>query len=162
MVRHPLQIGENIVQHGAGGNGADAPLQAPDVPGAQLLCQLIHRLLQRFHLLGGGGVVCGKGGQGCVRRVGYGGEQHTQLAPGRGGQGELFLMQGLGGLLEVQGVVADALEVPDGVEQAGDGAAVLLGDAVLGEGHQIVAEAVLVGVQQRLRLLDLPGPLGRV
>ncbi len=62
-----------------------------------------------------------------------------------------------GGLLDVQGVVPDALEVPHGVEQAGDGVDVLHGQAMLGNLHQVAAETVFVDIQlvlvlQKLRL----------
>ena len=69
-------------------------------------------------------------------------------------------MKLLGGLLKVQGMVADALEVADGVEQAGDGAAYRRhGGAVLGDLDQIAAQPVLIDVQLVLigQDLRLPG-----
>lgn len=56
-------------------------------------------------------------------------------------------MKLLGRLLEIQNVIADALKVADGVEQAGDGSVIVGGGAVLGDLHQITAQTVFVDVQ---------------
>ena len=56
--------------------------------------------------------------------------QNGQLLPGRVGKAELLVVQLLGGLLKIQNVVADALKVADGVEQAGDGVVIVGGGAV--------------------------------
>ena len=68
-------------------------------------------------------------------------------------------MQLLGGLLKIQNVVADALKVADGVEQAGDGVVIVGGGAVLGDLDQIAAQPVLIDVQLVLvgKDLLLPG-----
>ena len=55
----------------------------------------------------------------------------------------------------IDGVVADALEVADGVEQAGDRTDVRHGHAVLGDVHQIAAQPVLISVQLVLIFQDL-------
>lgn len=67
-------------------------------------------------------------------------------------------MKLLGGFLQVQSVVTDALKVPDGVKQAGDGAHVGGGGAVLGDLDQIAAQTVLIGVQLVLVGQDLLSP----
>ena len=72
---------------------------------------------------------------------------------------QLLVLQLPGGVLDIDGVVSDALEVTDGMEQAGNGADVRHGHAVLGDLYQIAAQPVLVGVQLVLIFKDLGLPL---
>lgn len=94
---------------------------------SDLLNQLVDGLLQGFHPAGGLHVRCLEAADGQVQDVIQRGEQHLQLFPGAVREPELLVVELLGGLLDVHGMVADPLEVPDGVEQAGNRAHVLHG-----------------------------------
>ena len=50
-----------------------------------------------------------------VQQILQQGGQHIHLFPGNGGEGQLLFMKLLGGFLQVQSVVTDALKVPDGL-----------------------------------------------
>ena len=166
VVGYPLQIRQQVAEDKAQLHGALPALEPVDVPGPNLVGELVDGLLQGLHRLGGGGVVrleaVHRGGE----DVRQGPLQHPELRLRRAGEAEALFMELPGGLLDVQGVVADALEVPDGVEEAGDGVDVLHGEAVLGNLNQIAAEAVLVQVQLvlvfqklRLQISVIPGQL---
>jgi len=129
---------------------------------SDLLNQLVDGLLQGFHPAGGLHVRCLEAADGQVQDVIQRGEQHLQLFPGAVREPELLVVELLGGLLDVHGMVADPLEVPDGVEQAGNRAHILHGQPVLGDLHQVAAEPVLVNVQLVLVLQDLGLPLPAV
>ena len=122
---------------------------------ADLLREKVHSLLQRFHLPSHLGIVRLEAAQGAVQQILQQGGQHIHLFPGNGGEGQLLFMKLLGGFLQVQSMVADALKVSDGVKQAGDGAHIGGGGAVLRDLDQIAAQTVLIGVQLVLVGQDL-------
>ena len=114
---------------------------------ADLVGQAVHGFLQRLYLLGGDGVILPEAGEGGVQNVLHQVGQNAQFLPGGVGKAELLVVQLLGGLLKIQNVVADALEVADGVEQAGDGVVIVGRSAVLGDLDQIAAQPVLIDIQ---------------
>ena len=101
VVADTLEIVQQIVEHKAQLDGALAGLQAADVAAADLVGQAVHGLLQRFHLLGGDGVILPEAGEGGVQNVLHQVGQNAQLLPGRVGKAELLVMQLLGGLLKI-------------------------------------------------------------
>ena len=155
MVAHTLGIVQQIVEDEAELDGALAALEPPDVTAADLLREKVHSLLQRFHLPSHLGIVRLEAAQGAVQQILQQGGQHIHLFPGNGGEGQLLFMKLLGGFLQVQSMVADALKVSDGVKQAGDGAHIGGGGAVLRDLDQIAAQTVLIGVQLVLVGQDL-------
>ena len=66
VVADTLEIVQQIVEHKAQLDGALAGLQAADVAAADLVGQAVHGLLQRFHLLGGDGVILPEAREGGV------------------------------------------------------------------------------------------------
>ena len=155
VVGYPLQVRQQIAQDKAQLHGTLSALEPVDMPGPNLVGEPVDGLLQGLHQLGGGGVV----GPEAVHRSGedflQGPFQHLELRLRRAGEAEALLVELPGGFLDVQGVVPDALKVPDGVEQPGHRVDVLHGEAVLGNLHQVTAEAVLVDIQLVLILQEL-------
>ena len=158
VVGDALEVGQQVVQDKAQLDGALPGLQPADMAHPDLLDQLVNGLLQRLHLFRSHGVIGGERGERQIHDIVQRGQQDPQLLAGGVGKTEAFLVQLQSGFLEVQSVVADALEVADGMEQTGDGADVAHGHAVLGDLHQIVAQTVLVDIQLVLISRDLSPP----
>ena len=69
-------------------------------------------------------------------------------------------MDFLGGFIDVAGMVADALEVADGVQQHADFVAVLLGQIPSGELDQIGADLVFIRINDIFVLFHAVGAFG--
>ncbi len=127
---------------------------APD-----LRFEVIHHLFQRLHQLRSLHVVANKTGDRQLEYFRYGVDDHLQVGVGLVGKTQLFIIHLLRGFRDVHGVVADALEVADAVEQFGDIQAVAEGQAPAAQLYQIGAQLVLVEVHPGFHLLDFGGKL---
>ena len=95
-------------------------LHAQDVAGAQLLLQIVDDLLQRLHLPRQRHVSSRKASDDMVRiSVHGGGEDVTARGVAASLKRKLLVPQLLGRFQHVHGVVGDALEVADGLQQLG-------------------------------------------
>ena len=112
--------------------------------------QHINDLLQGLHLSGKGQVIAREGPGGHLQDLPQGGEKGMELLLGRAGEEDILFRHLLGGLQDVHRVVADALEVADGVQLLGDVPAVLVGEGLAAQLYQQSAQLVLVLVQMVL------------
>ena len=119
--------------------------------------QLVHDGLHRLHLAGQMQVVLAEGVGGAVQHILYGILKHLQLLAGVGGEVDLFGVHLLRGFQKVHGMVTDALEIADGMEQGVHALAVCVVQLTAGELDQIGAECVLVLVHLALLVPDLLG-----
>ena len=158
VVGDTLQVCQVVVEDEAHLDGALTALQAQDVAGADLLDETVDGFFQSFHTAGLIHIVGVVGGEGAVHDLVDGGADHLQLGLGGVGELELLLVELTGVVLEVHAVVADTLEVADGVENTGNHTDIVGGSALLGDMHQVTAQAVLIDVQLVLVFGDLGLP----
>ena len=134
-------------------------LETLDVAGLHVGAQVVHHLLHGLHLPGPLAVVVGEALGGFLGDGGDGLGQHVQLGLGVAGELIVLVVHPLGGDLDALGVVADALQIADGVQQQGHGPAVIHRQGLGGQLHQVGANLVLVLVQLILHLAHQLGVL---
>ena len=143
MVGHTLHVGENVQQHDTGVDGAFALFQTLNVLIADGGCHLVHYLLQRLDALGQVSIIVIEG----VHRHGQnlldGGVQLIQLALSSFRECRLALQR----VYDVGRMVANTLQIADGVQQLRNLTAVGGGQFAQGQTHQIGTQFILVGVQ---------------
>lgn len=105
-------------------------------------------LLQRLHAGGLLDVVGHEGGNGDGQDLPQGGLHDLQLPQGGGGEHHVLVVYLLGRFRDVQGMVGDALEVGNGVEELADLLALGAGEGAAGDLHEIGAQLVLVAVDK--------------
>ena len=130
VVRYTLVVIQQISQNETALDGTGTLLQTADVIGADLGNQTVDDLLQRLYLGSQFGAVAVIGTGGEVEDLLQGVGEHLDLLLGLGREGDLLVVQLLGHLGQVAGVVAQTLEVADGVEDLGDDLAVLIGETL--------------------------------
>ena len=157
VVGNALVAGEQVIQHEAVLDGAGAGLQAGDVPRLDLPHQTVHHLLQRLDLARRVAVGMLEGVHGAVHDVLHGGLQHAQIVQSLLAELDALVPNLLGGLDEVDGMVADAFKIVDGVQQRVDAAQVLMGQPLAGQLDQIGAQNVLVMIHRVLLAEHLVG-----
>ena len=146
VVGHPLVVGQQVVKDKALAELADAPLEAVHMVELHLVAQGVDQLLQRLDAVGQLQVVGGEGRDGVVGDLLHGGEHGLKLPLGPLGEDDAFLVDLLGALGDVHGVVADALHVADGVEELGHVQVLLLGQLFTRQFDEVGAELILVFV----------------
>ena len=159
VVRHPLIVGQQVVEDKALVQGAHALLQAVHMVQLHLVAQAVHDLLQRLHPGGGLQVAGDEGPDGQVQDLGDGLLQGPKLPLGLRGEHHAFGVDLPGGVADVQGVVGNALKVGDGVQILGHLLALPLGQLLAGDLHQIGAQPVLVAVDGVFGILHCPAAL---
>ena len=157
VVADALVVGQQVFQHEAILDGAAAGLQAGDVPCLDGTHQLVHDGLQRFDLACQMQVILAEGVSGAVQHVLHGVLKHLQLFAGVGGKVDLLGVHLLCGFQKVHGMVADALEIADGVEQSIHALAVRMVQLTAGQLDQIGAESIFVLVNFALLIPDFLG-----
>ena len=154
VVGDALHIVQHIQEHHAGINGADAILQALDVAVAELLHQNVDDLFQRLHLTGQRDVIVLKGIVGTGQDLLQRGIQQFQLVLGNVAEGGFFLVELHSLFLNVHGVVADALELGDKVQQLGHGMALVISQLLIGHLNKVIGDGHLHAVDEVLPHLD--------
>ena len=157
VVTHPLQRGEQIRPDKAALDAARSLLHPQNVMHPELFLQVINNLFQGFHLVGFFQVVLPEGGErqrhNFVHRPG----QHRQFMLSGVGEVQMLLLQLLSRLHQVQGMVTNALEIIQGLEEHGGFAAVSVADFQGAEFHQVGAQDILVVVGAVFLLPNLLG-----
>ena len=119
MVGDTLGVVQHIKEHHAGVDGADAVLQAADVLVAQALHHHINDLLQRLYLCSLLDIIIFKGivrqRQNALQSI----VQQLQFLFGALAEAGFLIVQLLGLFHDVHGIVANALELGDKVQQLG-------------------------------------------
>ena len=128
-----------------------------DVPCLMAAHQLVHDGLQRFDLACQMQVILAEGVSGAVQHVLHGVLKHLQLFAGVGGEVDLLGVHLLCGFQKVHGMVADALEIADGVEQGIHALAVRMVQLTAGKLDEIGAESIFVLVNFALLIPDFLG-----
>ena len=146
VVRYPLVAGEQVLQNEPCLQRAGTLAQPDNVPLPHLDAQGIDDLLQRLHGPGAIRIVRSEDGDGQIQNVADGLAVDGQLLPAVLGQGQSFVAQLLGGFGHIDGVVRDALEVIDAVQQDGQRPAVCFAQVLAGELDEIGAQSVFVAV----------------
>ena len=159
VVRHPLIVGEQIVEHEALTQGAYALLQAVHMVQLQLVAQAVDDLLQRLYPAGGGQIPLHKGVDGEVEDLGDGILHDLQLPAGLLREGHALAVDLLRHLGDVQGVVGDALEVGDGMQVLGYLLTLTGGEFLTGDLHEVGTQPVLIAVHGGLCLRHGPDAL---
>ena len=154
VVGDALHIVQHIQEHHAGINGADAILQALDVAVAELLHQNVDDLFQRLHLTGQRDVIVLKGIVGAGQDLLQRGIQQLQFVLGNVAEGGLFLVELHSLFLNVHGVVADALELGDKVQQLGHGVALVVAQLLVSHLDEVVGDLHLHPVDEVLPHID--------
>ena len=153
MVGDTLAVGEQVVERKAVVQRADAVLQTVDVVHLQLVAEVVDQFLQRLHAVGQINVVVHERVNGDGQDLRHGGDHHAQLARALRREMQLFVMHFLGGLGDVQRVVADALEVTDGMQILGHVGGLVRVELLARDLDEVGAELVLVMVDGILHLL---------
>ena len=115
-----------------------------------LVAEDVDPLLQRFHAIGHGQILAGEGVHRELKDLAQRPGQYLELPQRPGGKDDLLLMDLPRGLRDVHGVVADPLEVGEGVQVGGDALVLLFVELVGVELDKIGAELVLVEIDQVL------------
>ena len=157
MVAYTLVVGQQIVQHKTVLNRAAAGLQAGNVPRLDGAHQLVDHGLQRLHLGSKVQIPLAEGIGGAAQGVLHRILQHLQLLLCILGEVNLLLVHLLGGFQKVDGMVADALKITDGVQQGVHALAVGVVQFPAGQLDQISAQCVLVPVHPALLVPHLLG-----
>ena len=150
VVGGTLQIRQQVCPHKARLDAALAFPHPQDVTGTQLLLQQIHHLFQRLH---GGCRLCIPPAEGICRPVQdllHGSLQHLQIRLGGLAEGQPLVLQLLGRFHDVHGVVGNALEVPDGLQQFRGVLTVRRRQGLAAELHQIGSQNVLIVIRDLL------------
>ena len=157
VVGDTLVVGQQIIQHKAVLDGADTGLQAGNVAGLDLAHETVHDLLKRFDLAGGVDITFLERIDRAVDDILHGGFEHAEVAEGFLAELDGLVADLLGRFNKVDGVVGNALEIADGVQQGVD-RAVILSRKVLGaEFDEVGAQHVLVMVDGIFLASDLIG-----
>ena len=154
VVGHALVVGQEVVEHKALVQGTGTGLETVHMVGLHLIAQTVDDLLQRLHAGGLLDVVGHEGGNGDGQDLPQGRLHDLQLPQGGGGEHHVLVVYLLGRFRDVQGMVGDALEVGNGVEELADLLALGAGEGAAGDLHEIGAQLVLVAVDKGLRLAD--------
>ena len=154
VVGDALHVVQHVQEHHAGVDGAHAVLQAADVLVAQALHHHVDHLFQRLHLHGLLGVVALKGLAGHGQDALHGLFQQDEFLLGALGEGGLLLVQLLGLFHDVHGIVADALELGDKVQQLGHGMALVIAQLLIGHLNKVIGDGHLHAVDEVLPHLD--------
>ena len=154
VVRDALRIVQHIEEDNAGIDGTDAILQALDVLVAELFHHDVDDLFQRLHLTGQGEVVVLEGVVGQVKDALHGAGEELELLLGVVTEGGFLLVQLLGFLHDVHGVVADALVLGDEVQQLGHGMALVIAQLLIGHLDEVVGDLDLHPVDEVLTDVD--------
>ena len=154
MVGDTLGVVQHIQEHHAGVDGADAVLQAADVLVAQALHHHINDLLQRLHLCSLLGIIVFKGLVRQSQNTLQCGVQQLQFLFGALAEAGLLVVQLLGLFHDVHGIVANALELGDKVQQLGHRVALVVAQLLIGQLDQIVGDLHLHAVDQVLAHLN--------
>ena len=143
---YTTQDGEVVISSVMPGQPAEtAGLQAGDVPCLDGTHQLVHDGLQRFDLACQMQVILAEGVGGAVQHVLHGVLKHLQLFAGVGGEVDLLGVHLLCGFQKVHGMVADALEIADGVEQSIHALAVRMVQLTAGQLDEVSTKAHCFG-----------------
>ena len=157
MVTGALQVGQRIHEQQTGGDGAGAVLQTLGVTVAEQTNHIIDDLLQRLDGLGQLGVILGQSLDGGGEDIVHGGGQNIQLLDGLLGEAGILGMHLLADLLQVGGIVTDALEAGDGLQQHIQLAVVGIRLHRLAQTDQEVVSLVAELIQSQLILGNLGG-----
>lgn len=155
VVGDTLVVVEDVGEDEAHLDRAAAALQARDVVCLDRAGELVDDLLERFHAEGVLEVVLGVALGGHREDLVDGVREHAKFLGRLSGEAQTLLADLLGSLVEVDRVVAQALEVADGVEHFRDDAAVVIGDGHGGKVHEVAAELVLVHIEFIFHAKDL-------
>ena len=155
VVAHPFQRGQQVRPDKTGFNTTAALLHPQNVVDAHFLLQIVNDLLQRLHPVGLFQIVVPERPEGHVHDLLHSPQKNGQLMTGGVGQRQILTFQLLGGLQNVQSVVADPLKIAEGFEEHGGFAAVAFADFQGAELDEVGAEDVLVMIG-----LALPFPHG--
>ena len=154
VVGDTLSIVQYIEEHHAGVDGANAVLQAADVLVAQALHHHINDLFQRLHLCSLLGIIVFKGLVRQNQNALQCGVQQLQFLFGALAEAGFLVVQFLGLFHDVHGIVADALELGDKVQQLGHCVALVIAQLLIGQFDQVVGDLHLHTVDQVLAHLD--------
>ena len=160
VVAGTLQMGQGVHEQQAGGDGAGAVLQALGVAVPQQPDHVVDDLLQRLDGLGQLRVVVAEDLDGGGQDLGDGTGQNLQLPDGLLGEGAALGAELLADLLEIGGIVADALEGGDGLQQHIQVAVIALALDHLAQTDQELVGGVAELIQGSLLLGDLLGEGG--
>ena len=155
VVGDALVVVENVGEDEAHLDRTAAALQARDVVCLDRAGELVDDLLKRFYTEGVLDVVLGVALGGHREDLVDGVGEHAEFLGCLSGEAQALLADLLGGLVEVDGVVAQALEVADGVEHFRDDSSVVVGDGLRGKVDEVAAELVLVHVELIFHAKDL-------
>ena len=155
MVGDALVVGQQIVQHKAVLDAARARLQTHNVAALDLAHQTVHDFLQRLDLFCRIDVVFLESVHRAVYDILHGGFQNAEVVEGFLAELYRFIADFLSGLDEVDGVVADALKVADGVQQRVDGAVIILREVLGAQFDKVGTQHVLVVVHGIFLARDL-------
>ena len=147
MVRNALVVVQDIHQDKAQLDGAAAFLQTAHVIVLDGIGQAVDDLFQRFYLCGQCQIVVDISGGADSQDLANGRRHNRQLCGSFIREGDALLVGFFCSLHQVYSVVAHTLKVVDGVQHAGNSAAVSLGQGLRGQLHQIGAQLVFVIVQ---------------
>ena len=162
VVAHPFQRGQQVRPDKSGLNAAAALLHPQNVVDAHFFLQIVNDLLQRLHPVGLFQIVVPERPEGHVHDLLHSPQKNVQLMTGGVGKRQILAFQLLGGLQNVQSVVADPLKIAEGFEEHGGLAAVAFADFQGAELDEIRAEDVLVMIGLALPFPNGLGKLRRV
>ena len=154
VVGGALEIGQEIRPDEACLDAAIALLHPENVARAHLLLEQIDDLLERLDLRGDGDIAGGECPQRKRENFTEGICKRLKFALGAVGEGKLLIAQFLGGSEDVDGVVGDALEVADRLEQLRRLLALIFAQLLCAEPDQIGAEDILIVVARAFILLN--------
>ena len=157
MVADALVVGEQVFKHKAVFDGAAARLQTGHMPRLDGTHQLIHNGLHGFDFPSKVQVVFAEGVGGAAQHILHRTFQHLQLLAGVLGKFNILGVDFLGRAQQIHGVIADALEIADGVEQGVHALAVGVAQLPAGQLDEVGAEGILVLVHLLLLIPDLLG-----
>ena len=154
MVGDTLVVGQKIVEDEALAERAQALLQAVNMVELQLVAEVVDQLLERLNAGRQLQIVIDKGTDGRGQDLRQRSLHDLELVRSGVGEGEVFLVQLLRALGDVQRVIGDAFKVGERVEEFGDLG--VLPDRHLPFRHldQIRAELILITVDGFFQILD--------
>ena len=153
VVGDALAVGEQVVEREAVVQRADTGLQAVDVVQLQLVAEVVDQLLERLDVVGELDVVFHERAHGHGQDLRHGGHHHTQLVRALVREMHLLFVHLLGGLGNVQRMVADALQVADRVQVLGHVGGLLRVEFLTRDFNEVGAELVLIVVDGFLGVL---------